>query len=366
MNMSSRIKVLGYYGMYNYGDDLFSLLSYRAITENFHPTRCDIIDDNFYSVNKNVRKNYSNPNILGQFARLSSYLYSTINTDYFIFCGGSLYSREGLSLADTLYLVNFNRYKFQAMGVSVGPFTSKKSEKRVIEILKEYEYISLRDKRSFERVKGFNLDAKVILAGDLAGLGVDYLVSDMDRNRNNDKKIIGFSPCNMGNKQLAKTYVFRFISSMKRLKKMINFEVNIICLNQNNINGDMALCELAKELLKSLNIESKVIKYKDIGVEQTWIEISKLDFFVSARLHGAITAYLNRVPFFLYEYHEKCTEFLKFIDDDTHDITDSNNDFLIADRILTSLYGQKKLMTIESFAEKSRLNITENPLYIEE
>jgi len=151
---------------------------------------------------------------------------------------------------------------------------------------------------------------------------------------------------------------------MKQLNKNIDFEVNIICLNQNNINGDLMLCNLAKKLLQLANINAKLIKYKDIGVEETWKEISKLDFFVSVRLHGAITAYLNKVPFYLYEYHEKCTEFLNFIGEETHKANSLNNTSIIANKILDSITSKNNLMDVKCFEQLSKLNITENPLYI--
>ncbi|MGP5518786.1 hypothetical protein ACTXNA_11195, partial [Psychrobacter celer] len=73
---------------------------------------------------------------------------------------------------------------------------------------------------------------------------------------------------------------------------------------------------------------------------------------------------LNKVPFFLYEYHEKCTEFLIFINEDIHEINEINDNFLISNKVIYSLCEQKKLMAVECYTQKSRLNITENPLYI--
>jgi polysaccharide pyruvyl transferase WcaK-like protein len=39
-----------------------------------------------------------------------------------------------------------------------------------------------------------------------------------------------------------------------------------------------------------------------------------MSLFFSERLHGAIMAYLYKVPFCLLEYHPKCTAFLQEID----------------------------------------------------
>ena len=38
-------------------------------------------------------------------------------------------------------------------------------------------------------------------------------------------------------------------------------------------------------------------------------EIGRCDAFISARLHGAIVAYLQGVPFTIIDYHPKCNDF---------------------------------------------------------
>ncbi len=357
--------------MNNYGDDLFSLLSYKAINEKLVSAQCELVGPTIVNngsgdelkLNR-LSKQYSNFNLTGKITRLTHYMHATVHADYFMFCGGSLYSSPNRSVKDIMYLMNCNRYKFHALGVSVGPFDTLAAEKRAIEILRNYEYIALRDQKSFDRVESFNIDAKVVLAGDLAGLGLEYFDTNEKIVKSGRSKNIGFSPCNLNDLEKSKSYIDNFVSNMKYLSTHLDFEVSIICLNQNSSNGDVGLCKLTEKLLKEIGVNCKIIYYLEIGVENTWKLISSLDFFVSVRLHGAITAYLVETPFFLYEYHEKCSEFLNYIGDITHDyILDK---VFLAQKITDGFNENKKVMNTIEFYKNSLMNISENPLVCRE
>lgn len=368
--MSKNIKLTGYYGMSNYGDDLFSLISYQAVIDNFKPSACSLIGPTInqkssgYNLKfSKINSFYSELNNLGKITRFINYLSATYSTDYLMFCGGSLYNNNSTASKDVLYLMNFNRYKFHALGVSVGPFQSIDSEKRAIKTLSQYEYISLRDLKSYQRVSSYNLHAKLVSSADLAGLALDYFPTPKQSPTRSKQFIIGFSPCMFADGLSAKNFIAHFASNMEYAKKHLNFKVEILCLNQNSFNGDIELCNLANDMLKNLGIASTIIKYKDIGVQRTWERISSYDFFVSVRLHGAITAYLTETPFFLYEYQEKCTEFLNYINADTYTPEEYISDSTFLTRIITQQKEEPNLLNVKLFVDKAKLNITENPLY---
>lgn len=370
--MRKNIKITGYYGMSNYGDDLFSLISYRSIIDNFKPTECKLIGPNItqtpqgqsLQLNK-VNTFYNELNSRGKITRFLNYLLATHSTDYLMFCGGSLYNKANTSSKDILYTMSLGRYNFHALGVSVGPFNNIESEKKVIKTLKNYDYIALRDLKSYQRVSSYDLQAKIVLAGDLAGLAIDYFPKLNNTLSKGKKNTIGFSPCMFGNGSISEKYILHFVSNMKYAKKHLDFRVEILCLNQNAYNGDVRLCYETNRMLLDLGIESTVIKYQDIGIQGTWEKISNYDFFVSVRLHGAITAYLVETPFFLYEYQEKCTEFLNYINAETYMPDDYLNDDTFITKLITRDTADYQLLNISVFTNAAKLNITENPLYIE-
>lgn len=369
MSKAINIKVSGYYGMMNYGDDLFSYITYHTVSNEFINNLCEIVGPSYIDTNLNYlnfdifNKYYMRFDYKGRLVRFLSYFYSTFKTDYYIFSGGSLFSNSGFNVKDTVFKLRFNRYNLHAMGVSVGPYKNIRTEKENIEKLKNFEYIAVRDKKSYERVDSYGLDSKIVLAGDLAGLGLDLIKPKNIIKRKNSKFILGFSPCCLGAIDQSRAYNKNFYNIVSELKKDIDLSIKIICLNENPYNGDLSLCEEVKASLEKFNIDCEIVRYTSLGVEGTWNFISNLDFYISVRLHGAITAYLNDVPFFLYEYHEKCTEFLEHVGMPTN----VTNEILSNPSVLLSkmMSGKKdNLMSIDAYCRLSKINFLENPLFV--
>ena len=170
----------------------------------------------------------------------------------------------------------------------------------------------------------------------------------------NHIKKIGFSPCWIPEDQ-EKTfkYINQFYNQISNLHNNFDYEVIILCLNENPSNGDVLLCKQVEQKLLSSGIKCKLIYYSLLGVIGTWYEINNLDYYFTVRLHGAITAYLTETPFFLYEYHEKCSEFLKFI---SKNCKYNEIDFIN--------HGLKSpLLPVNEYYNYSKLNFLECPLY---
>jgi polysaccharide pyruvyl transferase WcaK-like protein len=347
--------ITGYYGMNNYGDDLFSLLTYQAIKKYNISSDCRILspklreDDNLkYSCFSFFKHGYSHLNKYGTLVRVLNILMATRGkVDNIFFSGGSLYSRGDFSTADLMY--KKKDCKFHALGVSVGPYENTAAEKKVINNLKLYSYISLRDQMSYDRVCSYNLDAKVVLAGDLAGLGVDLI--EKEKKTVNKKKKIGFSPCWINDQEKMQSYVNHFYKKISCIKDKGNYQIIILCLNENLFNGDINLCRQVEKKLKLDGFDCEIVYYTSLGVSRTWNEIRSFDFYFTVRLHGAITAYLTETPFYLYEYHEKCTEFLKFI----------KYNFNINGLNLNQDVRMDGMLSVNQYSTFSKLNFIEHP-----
>jgi polysaccharide pyruvyl transferase WcaK-like protein len=315
------VKILfgGYYGMKNYGDDLFGLVASKG-SSLFWPDidtalACPPIAsvESQYSVPKWVPRNiYSSVGYAGKALRFSFLTRGAIHTDKFIFFGGSLFSSSGSKAFDAI-IKNNSRRKcfFSGIGISIGPFNSIKSEKKTIEQLKSFEYLALRDVYSYNLLNSYNIECKCVLSADPVGLmpALGYVKTTI--NTNKKVKKIGFSPCYLSNNaNESKIFCDAFVRSVKTINSKIDIEVEIINLNSHVKLGDYQLCKYVFEELLKLQISCTFTDYSSIGVESTWKVISLLDMYVSMRLHGALTAFINSVPFLLYEYHEKCSNFL--------------------------------------------------------
>ena len=94
---------------------------------------------------------------------------------------------------------------------------------------------------------------------------------------------------------------------ISRIPKKENFIFRFFVFNGNKKIGDEGITKVFIENLKLKNIE--MIPYSKI-LKNTYRAIAECDLMISTRLHASIFACYANVPFFLMEYHQKCTDFL--------------------------------------------------------
>lgn len=254
------------------------------------------------------------------------------------------------------------RSPWSAIGVSIGPFDNSESERNIKELLKRFEYIALRDRASYEIAKNFELDCPIVMAGDLAGLMPKYYPV-IETKINRDEKLIGFSPCNLPkNKDLALKYCDCFISAIESIKKDVNVKVIILNLNAHTELGDYELCKYVEKKLVNILKKVELVNYYDVGAIRTWSLIASFDAYVSVRLHGAISAFLLNVPFALFEYHPKCTEFLQDIGKDNSLFINAKIECSMQNIILKLLSEKEKFsQSIDSYTKSAELNFIRAP-----
>ena len=304
----------GYYGMKNYGDDLFGVVSaYGARTwwPQFSPTilgpRIAGQTERFSVPTFISADRYASDGKAGKLIRTLCSTKELLAGGKFIFSGGSLFSSNRSRIMDMAERISrFNGKKFSAIGVSIGPFDSRESEAAVVSFLRRFEYVSVRDQASYELLQSYQLDAHIAVGRDLAGLA-PALAGPVEKTVS-ETKVIGYAPCNIGGKPETTRHIDDlFIATVSRQQRV---RVRIFSLNSHPIHGDNQRSEYVSERLKAAGIAVELIDYAERGVIGTWRDIAACDAVVSVRLHGAITAYLCGVPFILFEYHKKCSDFL--------------------------------------------------------
>lgn len=312
----------GYYGMMNYGDDLFGIVSSLAAKEFWVEDEfrllCPPIKgfDANYAVPKWFPKQaYASLNAVGKASRVAFLLNGLSRADRYVFCGGSVFSSSASGARDIVTRFNRRGVSLAAVGVSIGPFSDTESERAIRSMLQRFDYISTRDKASYQIAKSFGLECSLVMAGDLAGLMPRYYPVLNDSKGKPESRVIkkiAFSPCNLGEDPTkASGYCDAFVKAVRAVASENPIEIILLNLNAHPVLGDRSLCEYThKRLIHYCNIKARILNYSDLGVLGMWGEISDLDFYVSVRLHGAISAFLLGIPFCLFEYHPKCSEFL--------------------------------------------------------
>lgn len=361
--LNSEILFNGYYGQKNTGDDAFvevtawaastiwnkKNIRYLAIKENLPQTVHKIKGYPF-----SIPKSYSLQQKL-----------LTNQTKAFISAGGSTFHSE-LKSTNPKYIalqkkLKENDFKIGAVGVSIGPFRSKAAEKSIGEYLKKIDFLTLRDKRSYEYAKTLNLPYKPIESFDMAALLPDIYGIE---KCNNNKKTIGISLCyserfTKGNIQKEITRNERLAALIQQLDKNDRIHFKFIVINGNQRNGDR---ELTLKTIQTTNLNNtfEIVEYNR-ETKIMWQSIANCDFMLSTRLHGAIFACFAQTPFMLVEYHKKCSDFLEDIGyneslrvfDMETDIEKTANQILT---IINNLASYKTPLFTEEMKNKALLN----------
>jgi len=349
----NKIAFTGYYGMSNFGDDLFGLVCAKGATK-FWPhskarllsTYIDGSDAEFTIPSWFNRDLYASTGLFGAGSRLMFALCEAGRSQMFILGGGSVLSSQSSGVRNLIYKTShITKLRFAAVGISIGPFANLAEEKRAKEFLSSFEYISVRDSVSYQLAKSFSLDCPVVMAGDLAGL-MPVLFDTKKECVKYTRPTLGVSLCNYesiigGDKRLEVERNQALIDAVINAAKRFGARVEVFSLNNHQQFGDDILAQSICSRLSKECIEFKLNRHIELGVREVWKRIACCDAFISVRLHGAIAAYQNDVPFALVEYHKKCGDFLDDIGQSTDlrlsgTVTDSESIEKVLERLFLS------------------------------
>lgn len=200
-----------------------------------------------------------------------------------------------------------------AIGVSLGPYKTVIAEKAVHENLRQLNFLSLRDKKSYDEACSINLPYRPVLAADLAML-LPKIVPNFKPSKS-ERQILGITVChyeryakkdiaNEGHREtiLLDTLVKMVQSGFKGVFRFFVF-------NSNQINGDQAVTMAFCDKLKDVGAKVELISYS-INPINIWLKVAECTAVISTRLHGAIFAAAANVPCCIVEYHRKCSDFI--------------------------------------------------------
>lgn len=315
----SGMLVCGYYGMKNYGDDLFSMIASKGGALEWNASHVTVASPPLIDFEANFSTSqifsslYSELGAAGKIVRALSAIKEMIGCHHILFGGGSVFSSRESGLIKLISkLAKDNNKNLSAIGVSVGPFSSVESEKTVLEILRRFDYISTRDRWSFDYLKNVGYSGRLNFGADLAGAH-KLVIPRVTKGRGKKSAVgrIGYSACNYSGSDLDLDWVDkRSIRILIEECLSKDIEVVVVNLNSHTSIGDRLLNIYVYESLKEKNVKVDFVDYSIQGVSGAWSAISECDLFITGRLHGAMTAFLCDVPFLLIEYHQKCTDFL--------------------------------------------------------
>lgn len=321
----------GYYGMSNFGDDVFAAVcmrgaqvywgvvepSYLAPPINGVAGRCAVRG-------MGLVRHFSSPGFYGRMARGLALWKGIGGADMFVLGGGSILSNGAFGTRDIVaFASTLNRLRLSAIGVSIGPFESTAAERSVKRFLKRCEFLSVRDRCSYELAMQLELPSSVrVVAGqDLAGNYPAMFDSPIDTGLT--PKAIGIALCRYeslvgGDTNYERERLGGIVSAAKDLAISQNRPVYIFSLNGHPVMGDQEISRKTHASLKAAGIEAQIFEYPFTDMREIWQLIRSCAVMLTVRLHGAIAAYLEGVPVVLAEYHQKCADFLDDIGQPEH------------------------------------------------
>jgi polysaccharide pyruvyl transferase WcaK-like protein len=323
MERDLRVSFTGYYGMRNFGDDLFGAIC-TAAAPRFWGARPRVVGPAIDGVSSHYTMpawyppaTYGATNVVGQASRFYSFLRAVRDTDVLVMGGGSVITGHG-SFRRPLMLSAQRRGRLQlaAVGVSIGPFGDKAAQDSAAAFMRHFSYIAVRDRRSYELAGKMGVADRVHHGRDLAGL-LPLLLPDSKRQPlpgPGEPLRIGIAPCRYSARANYPTpepaaLQASLIESLMRLNNRYRVQPEIFSLNDHPEHGDVKLSEALQQGLSAHGISAQLTRYRRSDPIATARAIATCDAFVSTRLHGAIVAYMLGVPFLIVDYHPKCVDF---------------------------------------------------------
>lgn len=308
----------GYYGMRNFGDDLFGVLCASAARRYWSAepslvgppladARMGATMPHWYPL-----RAYGASGIVGGASRLYGFVRGLLGSDVMVMGGGSVIGSKASFRRPMLLRARRRGVRLAAVGVSVGPFADAASERAAAAFVEQFDYVSVRDQRSYEQLLAMGLGERVHAGRDLAGLLPQAEAPVAARD---DRIVrIGIAPCHYHAKEYpaptAEAFHAALAQALSRFASA-NFAVDVFSLNDHPRHGDRALADALHRQLSAAGVRSRRIRYRGQHPLAIVRAIADCDAFVSARLHGGIVAYLQGVPFALLDYHAKCRDFAR-------------------------------------------------------
>lgn len=310
-----KIVYSGFYGFKNTGDDAFLEVAAWGSKKYLDADDVVFLGHDLPRLITESRE-LSNPLFKGH-DRIQAFK-ELVNADYFISAGGSTFvNHKWHQLKEVALLTKQTmngKLKNGAIGISIGPFDTSNDERSVQKYLQQLDFLTLRDRRSFEYAQSLSLPYQPIEAFDLAALLPFVYKDEKIINTSLNRKIIGVSVCpyesiskkeSISNEVRRNEEVVRLLKKLERESEDIFFRFFI--MNGHPLFGDM---KLTREIIEKSGVKNfEIIPYQKVVLD-IWNLIGECNFMIATRLHAAIMAAYNNVPFILNEYHQKCRDFL--------------------------------------------------------
>lgn len=299
--------IVGYYGMYNTGDDAL-LYSARWASHHLLSSQNNIVSSGIDSECQEFGNIQAIPNALFRGHHRLLHYRNALQSEKVIFGGGSVLHTESDIQFKRHLMTLASRKQSRCVGVGLGPFSSVGAEKACAKFLSECGFIGVRDKQSYDMAKNLCPQANVELTFDLAPT---MLCSQKNKLVEIERSGIMFNFCQQAVNAYGDTndkVELRRIQSAIEIIEQIWIEtgepIYLVDFNAHYCFGDF---HIHHKIIDKLNENIPVTHiYYDPNPFRVLQRIAGFKASVCMRLHASILSFIAKTPSISIHYHNKC------------------------------------------------------------
>ena len=313
--MKQRFFIFGYYGWKNTGDDgmIYALLQELHFS---YPAATFVIFSRMPIVVPQETKN------LVKFVRPTpqTVFREIMQSSIFIMGGGTqIYDYGGkmkrLKVMSEMFIMLLWAKLFckriYLLGIGVEPLSTNWGRFLSKQMCRLADFVSVRDKSSYEILEGIGLKNKITLSFDLTALLQPLSTTD-DKHlvKNTDMKILGISILPFfeiyhGDKEKDRLFIHEIAKGLNQwLKRDVQSLIYLFVFKGKSKADDVLITELLRKQLESPE-RVKLIPYNPDPVE-TLYKVAQCNAFIGMRYHSCMFAYLTNTPLLIINYFQKC------------------------------------------------------------
>lgn len=316
--MKQQIFIFGYYGWKNTGDDgmIYALLQELHILD---PTATFAI---FSQMPVMVPKETMN---LVKFVRPipQAVFREIMHSSIFIMGGGTQIYDYGSKtkrlkiMSEMLILLSWAKLfckRIYLLGIGVEPLSTNWGRFLSKQMCWLADFVSVRDKLSYEILEPIGVKNKITLSFDLTALLQPLsIINDNYSFKNIDTKILGvsilpFFEIYHGDTKKDRLFVNEIAKGLNYwLKKDPHNLIHLFVFKGKSKADDVLITEMLRKQLESPD-RVKLIPYNSSPVG-TLYQVARCQAFIGMRYHSCVFAYLTNTPLLIISYFQKCQAF---------------------------------------------------------
>ena len=316
--MKQQIFILGHFGWKNTGDDAMICVLLQEL-HTLYPTATFAILSPIPIVIPHETKNlvkfirHTNPLLIFREIMHSSTLAWGGGTFMFDHPNKNKINRF-VRLCETFIIMAFAKLfckRIYLLGIGVEPLSTTWGRFLSKQMCRLADYISVRDKSSYEILEGMGLKNKVAVSFDLAALLQPLSISDnKPLVKNTDMKNLGISILPFfeiyhGDKEKDCLFVHEIAKGLNQwLKREHQSMIYLFVFKGKSKPDDVLITEMLQKQLNPTD-RVKLIPYNPDPVE-TLSKVAQCHAFVGMRYHSCVFAYLTNTPLLIINYFQKC------------------------------------------------------------